>query len=195
MRANNEQGFAYTPFQRRYRTATYHLQKHQFPTWYQGTEKRRSSFPSLFISDTRGVEREFTSSAFGHAKKDAREDQSMVLARVIASFMNTDGGTLYIGVNDKRISYRNPRRPEAGTQRLRYLSAHSKPILSAYWVKGKKIITAIRNTYVATFKNTAKSTACTGFQCAPINEVVKVSGKIYTRSGSSCHLQTGTKYP
>lgn len=48
-----------------------------------------------------GVEKEFKTSAFIHADKNATEEQSLVLARVIASFMNTEGGTLYIGVNDK----------------------------------------------------------------------------------------------
>ena len=44
-----------------------------------------------------GVEKEFKTSAFIHADKNATEEQSLVLARVIASFMNTEGGTLYIG--------------------------------------------------------------------------------------------------
>ena len=41
--------------------------------------------------------------------------------------MNTDGGTLYIGVNDKGYLTGIQEDLEAGTQRLRYLSAHSKP--------------------------------------------------------------------
>ena len=62
-------------------------------------KKKKTYVPVYFGHE--GMEKEFKTSAFIHANKNAGEDQSVVLARVIASFMNTDGGTLYIGVNDK----------------------------------------------------------------------------------------------
>ena len=84
----------------------------------------------------------------------------MVLARVIASFMNTDGGTLYIGVNDKGYL--------TGIQEdLKlvhndcdiYLRTVNHNIICLLG-EGKEDYTAIRNTYVATFKNTAKNALC-----------------------------------
>ena len=120
-----------------------------------------------------GVEREFKSSAFGHAKKDAREDQSMVLARVIASFMNTDGGTLYIGVNDKGYL--------TGIQEdLKlvhndcdiYLRTVNHNIICLLG-EGKEDYNRYQEYIRCNFQEYGKERIVLAFRVAPINEVVK----------------------
>lgn len=150
-------------------------------------EQKKEEAPSIPVYfGHEGVEREFKSSAFGHAKKDAREDQSMVLARVIASFMNTDGGTLYIGVNDKGYL--------TGIQEdLKlvhndcdiYLRTVNHNIICLLG-EGKEDYNRYQEYIRCNFQEYGKERIVLAFRVAPINEVVKVSGKIYTRSGSSC---------
>ena len=52
-------------------------------------KKTRVYIPVFFGHE--GVENEFKTSAFIHADKNATEEQSLVLARLIASIMNTEG--------------------------------------------------------------------------------------------------------
>lgn len=55
-------------------------------------------YKSIFFG-TEDTKTEFKTSAYESADS-AIEEQPLVLAKTLAAFMNTDGGTLYIGVND-----------------------------------------------------------------------------------------------
>ena len=131
-----------------------------------------------------GVEKEFKTSAFIHADKNATEEQSLVLARVIASFMNTEGGTLYIGVNDKGYL-------TGLDQELRFAHNDSDVYLrsvnqNVIRLLGKK---EDRDRYQAYIRcrlyEYEDGRLVLAFRVAPINEVVEVKGEVYTRSASS----------
>lgn len=131
-----------------------------------------------------GMEKEFKTSAFIHARKNAGEEQCVVLARVIASFMNTDGGTLYIGVNDlgylvgldKELKF-------ARNDSDVYLREVNRSIISQLGEKDD------RDRYQEHIRcrlyEYEDGRMVLAFRVAPVNEVVKVKGVVYTRTGSS----------
>ena len=145
-------------------------------------KKPRVYIPVFFGHE--GVEKEFKTSAFIHADKNATEEQSLVLARVIASFMNTEGGTLYIGVNDKGYL-------TGLDQELRFAHNDSDVYLrsvnqNVIRLLGKK---EDRDRYQAYIRcrlyEYEDGRLVLVFRVAPINEVVEVKGEVYTRSASS----------
>ena len=145
-------------------------------------KKPRVYIPVFFGHE--GVEKEFKTSAFIHADKNATEEQSLVLARVIASFMNTEGGTLYIGVNDKGYL-------TGLDQALRFAHNDSDVYLrsvnqNVIRLLGKK---EDRDRYQAYIRcrlyEYEDGRLVLAFRVAPINEVVEVKGEVYTRSASS----------
>lgn len=145
-------------------------------------KKTRVYIPVFFGHE--GVEKEFKTSAFIHADKNATEEQSLVLARVIASFMNTEGGTLYIGVNDKGYL-------TGLDQELRFAHNDSDVYLrsvnqNVIRLLGKK---EDRDRYQAYIRcrlyEYEDGRLVLAFRVAPINEVVEVKGEVYTRSASS----------
>ena len=136
-------------------------------------KKTRVYIPVFFGHE--GVEKEF---------KNATEEQSLVLARVIASFMNTEGGTLYIGVNDKGYL-------TGLDQELRFAHNDSDVYLrsvnqNVIRLLGKK---EDRDRYQAYIRcrlyEYEDGRLVLAFRVAPINEVVEVKGEVYTRSASS----------
>lgn len=144
-------------------------------------KKKKACLPVYFGHE--GVEKEFKTSAFVHADKNAKEEQSVVLARVIASFMNTDGGTLYIGVND--IGYLT-----GLTQELKFTHNDSDVYLrtvnhNILCLLGEK---EDRNRYQESIRcrlyEYEDGRMVLAFRASPINEVVKVRGIVYTRSAS-----------
>lgn len=149
--------------------------------------KVREKNPKVYIPvffGHEGVEKEFKTSAFIHADKNATEEQSLVLARVIASFMNTEGGTLYIGVNDKGYL-------TGLDQELRFAHNDSDVYLrsvnqNVIRLLGKK---EDRDRYQAYIRcrlyEYEDGRLVLAFRVAPINEVVEVKGEVYTRSASS----------
>lgn len=145
-------------------------------------KKTRVYIPVFFGHE--GVEKEFKTSAFIHADKNATEEQSLVLARVIASFMNTEGGTLYIGVNDQGYL-------TGLDQELRFAHNDSDVYLrsvnqNVIRLLGKK---EDRDRYQAYIRcrlyEYEDGRLVLAFRVAPINEVVEVKGEVYTRSASS----------
>ena len=145
-------------------------------------KKPRVYIPVFFGHE--GVEKEFKTSAFIHADKNATEEHSLVLARVIASFMNTEGGTLYIGVNDKGYL-------TGLDQELRFAHNDSDVYLrsvnqNVIRLLGKK---EDRDRYQAYIRcrlyEYEDGRLVLAFRVAPINEVVEVKGEVYTRSASS----------
>ena len=145
-------------------------------------KKTRVYIPVFFGHE--GVEKEFKTSAFIHADKNATEEQSLVLARVIASFMNTEGGTLYIGVNDKGYL-------TGLDQELRFAHNDSDVYLrsvnqNVIRLLGKK---EDRDRYQAYIRcrlyEYEDGRLVLAFRVAPINEVVEAKGEVYTRSASS----------
>lgn len=145
-------------------------------------KKPRVYIPVFFGHE--GVEKEFKTSAFIHADKNATEEQSLVLARVIASFMNTEGETLYIGVNDKGYL-------TGLDQELRFAHNDSDVYLrsvnqNVIRLLGKK---EDRDRYQAYIRcrlyEYEDGRLVLAFRVAPINEVVEVKGEVYTRSASS----------
>lgn len=149
--------------------------------------KVREKNPKVYIPvffGHEGVEKEFKTSAFIHADKNATEEQSLVLARVIASFMNTEGGTLYIGVNDKGYL-------TGLDQELRFAHNDSDVYLrsvnqNVIRLLGKK---EDRDRYQAYIRcrlyEYEDGRLVLAFRAAPVNEVVEVKGEVYTRSASS----------
>lgn len=133
-----------------------------------------------------GVEREFKSSAFIHPGKDTGEDQFTVLARVIASFMNTDGGTLYIGVNDQGylIGIRDDLKFAHNDCDV-YLRTVNRNIIHMLG-EGKEDFNRYQEYIRCDFHDYGRERMVLAFRVPPVNEVVKVNGKVYTRSGSSC---------
>lgn len=149
--------------------------------------KAREKNPKVYIPvffGHEGVQKEFKTSAFIHADKNATEEQSLVLARVIASFMNTEGGTLYIGVNDKGYL-------TGLDQELRFAHNDSDVYLrsvnqNVIRLLGKK---EDRDRYQAYIRcrlyEYEDGRLVLAFRAAPVNEVVEVKGVVYTRSASS----------
>ena len=145
-------------------------------------KKPRVYIPVFFGHE--GVEKEFKTSAFIHADKNATEEQSLVLARVIASFMNTEGGTLYIGVNDKGYL-------TGLDQELRFAHNDSDVYLrsvnqNVIRLLGKKEDWDRYQAYIrCRLYEYEDGRLVLAFRVAPINEVVEVKGEVYTRSASS----------
>lgn len=150
----------------------------------EAEKKTTPSIPVYFGHE--GVECEFKTSAFIHPDKDTDEDQSVALARVIASFMNTDGGTLYIGVNDNGYL--------TGIQQDMkfvhndcdiYLRMVNKSIIRLLG-EGKEDGNRYQEYIRCNFHEYGNQRMVLAFRVAPVREVVKVNGSVYTRSGSSC---------
>lgn len=150
----------------------------------EAEKKTTPSIPVYFGHE--GVECEFKTSAFIHPDKDTDEDQSVALARVIASFMNTDGGTLYIGVNDNGYL--------TGIQQDMkfvhndcdiYLRTVNKRIIRLLG-EGKEDGNRYQEYIRCNFHEYGNQRMVLAFRVAPVKEVVKVNGNVYTRSGSSC---------
>lgn len=154
----------------------------------ESKKKESPAIPVCFGFE--GVEREFKSSAFVRPK-EAGEDQSTVLARVIASFMNTDGGTLYIGVND--LGYLI-----GICEDLKfvhndcdvYLRTVNRNIICLLG-EGKEDFNRYQEYIRCDFHEYGRGRLVLAFRVPPVNEVVKVGGKVYTRSGSSCICKPG----
>ncbi|MEY8485592.1 ATP-binding protein [uncultured Parabacteroides sp.] len=150
-------------------------------------EKRKKSYVPVCFGHE-GVEKEFKTSAFIHADKNAMEEQSVVLARVIASFMNTDGGTLYIGVDDGGYLV-------GLTQELKYCHYDSDVYLrtvnrQVIRLLGEKDDWNRYQEYVrCRLYEYEDGRQVLAFRVPPINEVVKVKGAVYTRSASSNMLK------
>lgn len=131
-----------------------------------------------------GIEKEFKTSAFVHANKNAEEEQCVVLARVIASFMNTDGGTLYIGVNDKGyLVGLDEELKFARNDSDVYLRKVNRNIISQLGDRDD------RDRYQEKIRcrlyEYEDGRMVLAFRVSPTNEVVKVKGVVYTRTGSS----------
>lgn len=149
---------------------------------FREPERKTQSYLSVYFGHE-GVEKEFKTSAFIHADKNANEEQSVVLARVIASFMNTDGGTLYIGVNDQGYL-------TGLSQELKFTHNDSDVYLrTVNW----NLINLLgeaedRNRYQEYIRcrlyEYEDSRMVLAFRVSPLNEVVKVKGVVYTRSAS-----------
>lgn len=150
----------------------------------EAEKKTVSSVPVYFGHE--GVEREFKSSAFIHPDKDTDEDQSVALARVIASFMNTDGGTLYIGVNDNGylIGIQQDMKFVHNDCDI-YLRTVNKRIIRLLG-EGKEDGNRYQEYIRCNFHEYNNQRRVLAFRVAPVREVVKVNGNVYTRSGSSC---------
>lgn len=151
---------------------------------FKEPQKDTPSVPVFFGHE--GVDCEFKSSAFFHSDKNSNEDQALVLARVIASFMNTDGGTLYIGVNDRGylIGVQEDMKQVHNDCDI-YLRTVNADIIQLLG-KGKKDFNRYQEYIRCDIHEYGKNRMVLAFHAAPINEVVEVNGKIYTRSGSSC---------
>lgn len=151
---------------------------------FKEAEKKKRNYVPVYFGHE-GIEKEFKTSAFFHANKNADEDQFVVLARVVASFMNTDGGTLYIGVNDN--GYLNGLREDLKLARNDsdvYLRKVNRNIINQL---GETV--EDRNRYQENIRcriyEYEDGRLVLAFRAVPINEVVKVKGKVYTRTGSS----------
>lgn len=151
---------------------------------FKEQEKEKRNYVPVYFGHE-GIEKEFKTSAFFHANKNADEDQCVVLARVIASFMNTDGGTLYIGVNDK--GYLNGLSEDLKSARNDsdvYLREVNKSIICQLGETAED-----RNRYQENIRcriyEYEDGRMVLAFRAIPINEVVKVKGDVYTRTGSS----------
>lgn len=156
-------------------------------------QNRRQSYIPVFFGHE-GEQKEFKTSAFIHADKNAEEEQFVVLARVLASFMNTDGGTLYIGVND--CGYLNGLDLElkhthndsdvylrtVHHRTLHYLGKEDD------WNRYQEYIRCRLYEY-------EDGRQVLAFRAAPINEVVMVKGCVYTRSGSSNAIKPISNVP
>ena len=150
-------------------------------------ENKQEELPSIPVCfGFEGVEREFKSSAFIHPRQKQGEDQSMVLARVIASFMNTDGGTLYIGVSDLGylIGIHQDLKFVHNDYDV-YLRTVNRNIICLLG-EGKEDFNRYQEYIRCDFHDYGRERVVLAFRVPPVNEVVKVGGKVYTRSGSSC---------
>lgn len=154
---------------------------------YQEKIQKAPSVPIYFGHE--GVCCEFKSSAFMHANKESDEDQSIVLARVVASFMNTDGGTLYIGVNDN--GYLVGIQEDLNfvhNDRDNYLRTVNSQIIRLLG-ENKEAHNRYQEYLRCDLHEYDNLRMVLAFRVSPINEVVTVNGKVYTRSGSSCILK------
>lgn len=132
-----------------------------------------------------GIDREFKTSALIHPVKNAEEVQIMALARVIASFMNTDGGTLYIGVTDKGyLSGLEQDLKMCHFDSDYYLRTVNVGIIRQLG-EGKEDQNRYQDYIRCAFHEYNDGRLVLAFRVPPLNEVVKVNGNVYTRSGSS----------
>lgn len=150
---------------------------------FKETSKKKKTYIPVYFGHE-GMEKEFKTSAFIHADKNAGEEQYVVLARVIASFMNTDGGTLYIGVNDQGyLVGLEQELKHARNDSDVYLRVVNRNIISQLGDKES------RNRYQENIRcrlyEYEDGRMVLAFRVSPVNEVVKVKGVVYTRTGSS----------
>ena len=151
---------------------------------YQEKPLKKTTIPIYFGHEN--VCCEFKSSAFIHANKDSDEDQSMALARVVASFMNTDGGTLYIGVNDQGyLTGIQEDLSHVHNDRDNYLRTVNSQIIRLLG-DNKEAHNRYQEYIRCNLHEYDNQRMVLAFRVAPINEVVTLNGKVYTRSGSSC---------
>lgn len=151
---------------------------------FKEVQKKKITPVSVFFGHE-GVDREFKTSAFIHPDKKAGETQIMALARVISSFMNTDGGTLYIGVNDN--GYLNGL--ETDLQMCHYdCDVYLRSVnigLIRQLGSGKEEQNRYQDYIRCAFHEYNDGRLVLAFRVPPLNEVVRVNGNVYTRSGSS----------
>lgn len=151
---------------------------------FKEVHKKKITPVSVFFGHE-GVDREFKTSAFIHPDKKADETQIVVLARVIASFMNTDGGTLYIGVNDN--GYLNGLEEDLKMCHYDcdvYLRNVNKSLIRQLGT-GKEDQNRYQDYIRCAFHEYKDGRLVLAFRVPPLNEVVRASGNVYTRSGSS----------
>lgn len=151
---------------------------------FKEIHKKKTTPVSVFFGHE-GVDREFKTSALIHSVKNADEVQFVVLARVLSSFMNTDGGTLYIGVNDS--GYLN-----GLEQDLKMCHFDSDVYLRSVNIgiirqlgEGKEEQNRYQDYIRCALHEYNDGRLVLAFRVPPLNEVVKVNGNVYTRSGSS----------
>lgn len=150
---------------------------------FKETAKKKKTYIPVYFGHE-GMEKEFKTSAFIHADKNAGEEQYVVLARVIASFMNTDGGTLYIGVNDQGyLVGLEQELKHARNDSDVYLREVNKNIISQLGDKEGR--SRYQENIRCRLYEYEDGRMVLAFRVAPINEVVKVKGVVYTRTGSS----------
>lgn len=151
---------------------------------FKEVQKKTVAPVSVFFG-YEGVDREFKSSAFIHPDKKSDETQIMALARVVASFMNTDGGTLYIGVNDN--GYLNGLDMDLKMCHYDcdvYLRSVNIGLIRQLG-EGKEEQNRYQDYIRCAFHEYKDGRLVLAFRVPPLNEVVKVNGNVYTRSGSS----------
>lgn len=146
---------------------------------------KKKTVPVSVFFGREGVDREFKSSAFLHPDKNADEVQMVVLARVIASFMNTDGGTLYIGVNDN--GYLGGLEQDLKMCHYDcdvYLRGVNFGIIRQLG-EGKEDQNRYQEYMRCALHEYNDGRMVLAFRVPPLKEVVTVNGNVYTRSGSS----------
>lgn len=150
---------------------------------FKDTKKKKKTYVPVYFGHE-GIEKEFKTSAFVHADKNAAEEQCVVLARVIASFMNTDGGTLYIGVNDLGylIGLEQELKHTHNDSDV-YLREVNKNIICQLGEKENR--SRYQDIIRSRLYEYEDGRMVLAFRVPPINEVVKVKGVVYTRTGSS----------
>lgn len=150
---------------------------------FKDTKKEKKTYVPVYFGHE-GIEKEFKTSAFVHADKNAAEEQCVVLARVIASFMNTDGGTLYIGVNDQGylVGLEQELKHSHNDSDV-YLRQVNKNIICQLGDKENR--SRYQDIIRSRLYEYEDGRMVLAFRVPPINEVVKVKGVVYTRTGSS----------
>lgn len=151
---------------------------------FKEVQKKEVTPVSVFFGHE-GVDREFKTSAFIHPDKKAGEVQIVALARVLASFMNTDGGTLYIGVNDN--GYLNGLEHDLKMCHYDcdvYLRSVNIGLIRQLG-EGKEDQNRYQDYIRCAYHEYSDGRMVLAFRVPPLKEVVKVNGNVYTRSGSS----------
>lgn len=146
---------------------------------------KKTATPVSVFFGHEGVDREFKTSAFIHPDKNADEVQIVALARVLSSFMNTDGGTLYIGVSDN--GYLNGLEQDLKMCHYDfdvYLRSVNINIIRQLG-EGKEDRNRYQDYIRCGFHEYKDGRLVLAFRVPPLNEVVKMNGNVYTRSGSS----------
>lgn len=152
-------------------------------------KNEKSVSPVAAYFGLEGVEREFKTSAFFHANKQANEEQCVRLARVIASFMNTDGGTLYIGVNDMGYLSGLAFDLKADNDNVDTYIRKVTTMLIKQLGESKEAKNRFQEYIRSGFHEYPDGRQVLAFRVPPINEVVTVNGSVYTRSASSCIIK------
>ena len=155
---------------------------------FKEPEREKKTYIPVYFGHE-GIEKEFKTSAFVHANKNAEEEQCVVLARVIASFMNTDGGTLYIGVNDKGyLTGLDEELKFARNDSDVYLREVNRSIICQLGDKNDR--ERYREKIRCRLYEYEDGRMVLAFRVMPTNEVVKVKGVVYIRTGSSSLAKT-----